>query len=216
MQYKCHLVQGGDTVVESVWETIEALQLKETATGNNTRLGTTVKACWTKSHLHIRFDCEDDYIIANYMNRDEPLYEEDVVEVFLDPAGKGELYFEFELSPNNVVFDAKIAIHDKERAISGQVNPITGLQDYKTIDLAWNAEGMKTSAVKLSESHYSYQLVIPFADLEAKPETGESWSWNAYRIDGAADGSREYAALYSTGAINFHMPHKFGKLLFVE
>ncbi len=37
---------------------------------------------------------------------------------------------------------------------------------------------------------------------------------NLYRIDRPLDGSDEYTAWQPTGKINYHMPEKFGTLVF--
>jgi hypothetical protein len=40
--------------------------------------------------------------------RDASIWEEEVVEIFLDPAGQGVDYFELEISPANVVCDLRV------------------------------------------------------------------------------------------------------------
>ena len=65
--------------------------------------------------------------------RDEPLYEEDVVEVFIDPFGGGTTYYEFEVSPRGVLFDA--LIHNT-------------LDGNKEVDTAWIAEGFQAEVTQ--------------------------------------------------------------------
>ena len=47
------------------------------------------RAGWSVGGMHIRFDCVDDRPWHTMTTRDEHLWEEEVVEIFLDPAGSG-------------------------------------------------------------------------------------------------------------------------------
>ena len=51
------------------------------------------------------FRAEDPDIWGTYTNRDDPLWDEEVVEVFLDDDCDEWSFLEFEVSPNNVVVD---------------------------------------------------------------------------------------------------------------
>lgn len=214
MQYECKYVEN---IVEADWNLLPDITLLDVVTGDKPRLHTSVRACWSQEGLHVRFDCEDDHIIATMINRDDPIYNEDVVEVFIDTTGTGYKYFEFEVSPRNVIFDAKIEITDMARAQGERHSTGTGdTSDYKTVDIAWDAHGMRTSVDKLSEGQYRYELHFPFADLEAVPDEGTVWKWNAYRIDGDQSGKFHFWAWSPTGAVNYHVPSKFGELKFVK
>ena len=61
-----------------------------------------MRACWSESHLYVGFYCVDADIWGTYAARDDPLYEEEVVEVFLCPSGDLRHYFEIEVSPRRV------------------------------------------------------------------------------------------------------------------
>jgi hypothetical protein len=73
---------------------------------------THVRVLWSKENLLVRFDCSDQSIVllpgpeAAAGQRDLPYFKADVVEVFLDPVGDSRMYMEFQLAPNNGVFDA--------------------------------------------------------------------------------------------------------------
>ncbi len=60
--------------------------------------------------------------------RDEHLWEEEVVEIFLDPNRSGRDYYELEISPANVVCDVRM------------VSP----SPHKEMDIAWNLAGLVT------------------------------------------------------------------------
>ncbi|WP_261302027.1 carbohydrate-binding family 9-like protein [Paenibacillus andongensis] len=228
MRYECRYVEAENGIVN--WEEIIGNDLREVVTGEMPRLKTSFRACWTADALHIRFECEDDHVVATMERRDDPIYLEDVVEVFLDKSGTGAVYYEFEVSPRNVVFDA--LIHYK----GGN----------KEVDVAWDAKGMNTHVSDRDDGWRIYELRIPFVDLDWEsgqgrereqeqvqedeqkqeqmqkrgedrtPQHGAEWRWNLYRIDDDLEGNRHYWAWSPTGKVDFHMPHRFGTLIFVK
>ncbi|MFD0694656.1 carbohydrate-binding family 9-like protein [Paenibacillus sp. GCM10027628] len=199
MIYKCRYID--DNTLDLPWESIEAIPLREVVTGENPRLQTRVRACWTQDQLNIRFECEDDHIVATMVRRDDPIYMEDVVEVFIDTAGTGRSYYEFEVSPRNIVFDA--LIH----------NDLAGS---KTVDTSWDAAGLMTQATEGASGWRHYELRIPFEDLGEYPQSGTRWRWNLYRIDDDRQGTRHYWAWSPTGAVDYHIPQRFGTIVFVK
>ncbi|NOV01205.1 carbohydrate-binding family 9-like protein [Paenibacillus planticolens] len=227
MRYECRFINAAEGHLP--WEEMAAGTLVEVVTGGKPRLETRFRACWTEDVLHVRFECEDDHVVATMERRDDPIYEEDVVEVFLDPIGTGRIYYEFELSPKGVEFDALIR---------------NSLDGNKEVDVAWDAKGLTTSVADGEAGWKHYELRIPFADLLAEggeerelgrerelelgrmqelerermrvPRHGAEWGWNLYRIDDDMAGNRHYWAWSPTGKVNFHIPQRFGTLVFVK
>ncbi len=199
MQYGCRYVESVSKGFD--WSSVEAVTLRDTVTGDQPRLDTQVRACWTKEELHICFECEDDHIVATMENRDDPIYDEDVVEVFIDELRTGRDYLEFEISPRNVLFDALIHMEDDGETIQ--------------VDTSWDAEGFHTVITKESEQRYVYDIVIPFSNVKQPPVKGTEWNWNLYRIDDDQQGTRPYWAWSPTGKENFHVPKRFGSVVFI-
>ncbi|WP_187274481.1 carbohydrate-binding family 9-like protein [Paenibacillus sp. N3.4] len=197
MKYDCYFFD--DPPGQISWHRIESISLVEVVTGAAPRLETSVKACWSEEALFIRFMCEDDHTVATMTNRDDPLFLEDVVEVFLDLTGTGEMYYEFEVSPRNVVFDAMIK---------------NDLQGHIDVDTSWDANGLETTVRLESNGRRTYEMKIPFTDIGQPPSDGIEWRWNAFRIDDDPQGNRHYWAWSPTGAVQFHLPRKFGILVF--
>lgn len=183
------------------WESHAWVQLSDTVSGEAPAEQTQVRCGWTAEALLIQFLCEDSHIVSDFTQKDEPLYNQDVVEVFIDERCIGTGYMELEVSPRNVVFDARIGNIDN-RAVD--------------IDLGWNIDGLETSVNRIESGELLYEIRIPAAgNFETKLEEGIRWKVNFYRIDESVDGVREYQAWQPTGAVQFHMPGKFGTLLFV-
>ena len=113
--------------------------------------------------------------------------------------GKGQEYYEIEVSPRNILFDARVNFDAK------------GLQ---TVDTDWHVIGIQTTVSAGPDGVRIYEMRIPFRNFKQVPEYGTSWRWNLYRIDDDAAGERHYSAWSPTGAVNFHVPERFGTLVF--
>ncbi|MGZ9584248.1 carbohydrate-binding family 9-like protein [Paenibacillus marinisediminis] len=203
-QYTCKKVELHPDHSNGIpWDEMEEMMLVETASGAPARMSTAAKACWTSEHVCFLFRCEDDYIVSNYINRDDPIYDEDVVEIFIDEAGDGRRYIELEVSPKLVVFDAVI-----ENNLSGHIK----------LDIAWNIDGLLTNVYQLKDSMYSfeYEIMIPHHAFSSTISARKQWRVNLYRIDEQEDGTREYLAWSPTKAIDFHKPEYFGYMTFDE
>lgn len=180
------------------WPEIPALALRETSTGAAPQQPTSVRLGWTPDELRVLFHCEDTDPWATLTERDAPLYEEEVVEVFLDPFGDSATYFEIEVNPLNAVLDLVL-----RRNRSG----------YKK-DFAWRCEGLRTAVTK-RDSAWTAELSIPFRSITAEPpQAGTRWRANFFRIERPAGQPRELSAWSPTGRANFHLPERFGTIEF--
>ncbi len=228
---------------EAVWRTVPVAFLVD-ATGTQRPVPhTAVRLCWDDSHLFIRFESEDTDIWGTYTERDDPLYDEEVVEVFLCPTGDARHYFELEVSPRNVVFDAAIHNPDRDRAtmatdlswdclgltshveVSGQVHSLpprrranTGTHrgGYPVSPVPSGGSGTPQSASEPS-SRWTAEAAIPFVSLglDGPPDVGAEWRMNLYRID---RGDRNAFCAWSPTLkrpADFHVPDRFGTLRFV-
>jgi hypothetical protein len=181
-----------------VWRKVTPVQLRETVSGAVPQQATGVRVAWTEEELRVLFHAEDTHAWATLRERDAPLYEEEVVEVFLDPVGDLESYFEIEANPLNAVLDLVL-----RRNRSGYAK-----------DFAWRCEGLRTAVVK-TDAAWSAELAIPFRSLMAEPpKAGDCWRVNFCRIDRPPGVPRELTSWSPAGRANFHTPERFGTLQF--
>jgi len=70
----------------------------------------TIMACYTSSSLNVKFSYGNDpFQYSTYTSCNQNLYNQEVFEIFVAPSTNDPpIYHEFELSPNNVLFAAKI------------------------------------------------------------------------------------------------------------
>ena len=180
------------------WRGVVALDLSESLSGSAPEQPSTLRMAWDGAELRLLFECVDSHVWATLSERDAPLYTEEVVEVFIDPVGDGESYFEIELNPLNTVLDLVL-----RKTRSG----------YRK-DFAWECEGLRT-AVRFTPVGWCAELGIPFRSLSAEPPAvGDCWRVNFYRIDWPVDRERELSAWSPTYRPSFHTPERFGILEF--
>ena len=170
--------------------------LRDSRDGSAPRLSTAVRVGLRDGALVVRFDGRDRGSIATLTRRDDPLWKEDVFEVFLSPHDPPLLYYEFEVNPLGALFDARVESPEGRRATM-------------RVDVSWNCPGY-SARVRQREDRWAALLTIPLAPLGGE-KTG-SWRANFYRIDrGETD---EYTAWSPTLADppDFHVPARFGYL----
>jgi hypothetical protein len=177
------------------WSATGRVYLADNVSGRPPVWGTEVRVGRHQEELLVLFICQDPDPSATFTQRDDPLWEEDVVEVFIDPFGDLDCYFEFEINPLNTVLDVFI------RRLRG------GLRK----DFSWNCEGLRTATGLLAYGWVA-GLAIPFKGL------GECnlsrWRINFCRIERPKDQPRELSAWSPTLAGTFHLPERFGTLTF--
>jgi hypothetical protein len=184
------------------WRDLEAVEFCEAIGSGAPVQQTWVRSAWDEREWRVLFQCADRDPWATLTERDGPLYTEETVEVFLDPVGDLESYFEIEVNPLNTVLDI---VFRKSRS------------GYKS-DWAWTCEGLRTK-VEIGGGGWRVEMAIPFAEVADVPVPGGRWRVNFCRIDRPArDGSlpRELTAWSAPRRESFHTPQRFGIVEFID
>jgi len=173
------------------------------------------RALWSDTALAIRFDASDVEPWWTMARRDDRLWEEEVVEIFLDPARRGNGYAELEISPGNVVCDLRVR------------RPWPQLHS----DPAWHIDGLDTAVTPFrgpdaGPDGWTAIARLPWTGLqpiapgiEMPPRPGQRWGFNVFRIKRplGPEQPREDVRLLAwspTGAPSFHVPAAFRDLVF--
>ncbi len=202
----------GEALRPALWEGLPPLPPLRLSHGRGLALQKTrVRLGWSDEALHVLFECEDRDAWGTHTRRDQPLYEEEVVEVFLAPGAEAPIaYFEIEVSPLGTVFDARVENR-------------TGRRADRVTDTAWDCPGLRWAAGRGRERQdWWAALSIPWTSCGADPGAALPGTWRAnfYRIErprgGATEGEgTEFSAWSPTLAepADFHWPERFGLLL---
>ena len=195
--------------VGPVWEAAAEAVLVDAKSGKQPGLTTSFRLLYDEEFLYIGYTVKDDIIVASYTDHDSPLYEEDVVEIFISPGGSTHFYYEFNFSPNAVVFDA-IILNDGGSPENGRGDLFMGLKQ-------WDCEGLIVATCKEDNNDWSVTVKIPFSQLHladnTTPLSGDVWRANLFRIEYGSE-KEEYSAWSALGRYDFHTSEKFGTLVF--
>jgi alpha-galactosidase len=118
-----------------------------------------------------------------------PLWERDVVEVFLQAPGRSGLksYREVEVSPNGLLLDIQVEASGKKRVLG---------------------ESRAKAHVNAKHKVWTAELAVPMRGA------GDGWRLNLFRVEGQG-AERTYSAWSPTRTVmpDFHVPAAFGRLL---
>jgi hypothetical protein len=190
------------------WRDASKVTLRGSRDGAPVQRRTEARILWDETHLYVAFEVEDPDVWGTHRERDAKLYEEEVVEIFIDADADGRDYNELQLSPHNVLFDAAFT------------------RPRQNMDLSWDS-GTR-SAVKVqgtldrpgdTDRGWTAELAIPIARLKDLPRTppraGDRWRFNLYRLEHLERGRRvEGQSFAPLHANDFHRLDRFGWLVF--
>ncbi|NKB90313.1 MAG: hypothetical protein GKS06_19070 [Acidobacteria bacterium] len=176
---------------------------------------TAFRALATADALWLRFDATDDLPWFTMTGRDDKLWEEEVVEIFIDPDGDQRNYVEVEVNPANALCDLMVASAyprldaDIDWDFPGVETRVKDLQDGGVV-VGW------TALVRLPWAGFSS---VPGTDVALPPHSGDSWTFNVFRIKrpgGPSDPERDLVlnAWSPVPANSFHVPEVFRTMEF--
>jgi hypothetical protein len=179
---------------------------------------TRFRAAWSDQGLFLRFDATDPSPWHTMTRRDEHLWDEEVVEIFLDPDRSGRDYYELEVNPANVVCDLRM------------VSPWPD----KKGDIDWNLAGLETRVHTRGGGSgaggWTVTAFLPWRGLRTlpsagkvalPPKPGDAWRFNVFRIErpgGKASPEKDavFAAWSPPSVKSFHDAGAFRDLVFVS
>jgi len=214
--YTCHRARSAifidGKLDDAAWKLAPRVDLVNAENGKPVGAHAESALLWDEQYLYVLFDVEDRDIWGTMTKRDDPVYTEEVVEVFLDPDGDCADYYEVNVSPRNTIFDYRVW------------NPTGRQPDLDAVGKAWTAVGMKTG-VRVSgtidnrndlDSGWTVEMAIPYTPLRARPRVGDIWRFNLYRINLTPETEFQAWSPTMTSPPAFHIPARFGKLIFKE
>jgi Carbohydrate family 9 binding domain-like len=195
---------------EKAWQRAASIQLLfpwDVQTGAKQR--TIVKLLRDQTYLYVAYECEDADLTAQFLNRDDPVYKDDCVEIFIKPSEKTDSYIGLEMNARGVLFD--------------YFYPFPGKNEH-----GFNLDGvlLKTTLHgTLNQSDdkdqgWSLELAIPWQSLSKlaermPPIAGEEWRVQINRWDGTEPNRRLSMWCHSgMKRPSPHNPERFGLLKF--
>jgi hypothetical protein len=177
------------------------------------RNSTWVRVLWDAQNVYVAFECDDKDIHTPYTKRDDPLYNSEAVEMFIDADGDKDVYVELQAAPNDLHFDAAFkggprknfetaydAEYETKAKLDGTFN------DNSDEDKGWVSE---------------WRIPVDqLRDIHKTPAAGVEWKVNFFRLDRIRRGDKvvkNEASAWSTPLSgDFHNLDRFGTLRFVD
>lgn len=189
---------------ESDWKSSQPSELfVDISTDAIPQKETSVKMLWDDDNLYIGATIAEDKIVANLRQRDTIIWKENDFEVFIDPDGDGECYFEIEINAIGTVMDLMMN---------------RPYRDGGNFYMPWDCPGLVVSTSSDDKGWYA-ELAIPRKSLMigfAKPEELPFWRINFSRVEWMRSDREENWVWSPTGKVDMHMPELWGYVYFVD
>lgn len=147
---------------DACWQNSVEIPTLPNRTGDKITEATRFFISYDKENLYIGAEVQQSYLdpVYNLLDkvkpsagkRDDPVYGDDSIEVFLMP---GDFYYQFVVNLDGTVYDGK------------------------GTDAGWNSS-LKAATAKKEQS-WTVEIAIPLADLGVKDPEGQTWRANFYR-----------------------------------
>ncbi|MBN1348359.1 carbohydrate-binding family 9-like protein [candidate division KSB1 bacterium] len=218
-EYVCNKIQRDIVLTGKIddpfWAKASPVTLVDAASGKPGRFQTEVRLLYNDTYLYVAFRCEDDYVWGTVTERDGPVYTEECVEVFVNPASLFHQYYEINVSPKGVIFDASLLNSRTPENPKAKYIPLWQLN---LVDLQIKIFVDGETDHPGRARGWSAEYAIPFAELwgapNVPPKDGDLWRINFYRIDTPENEQMEFYAWSVLGIADFHRPWDFGHLKF--
>jgi hypothetical protein len=172
---------------------------------------TEVRFCYDEKFLYAVFICSDKDVFALYEEHDAWLWESDAVELFFKPTEDNPIYYEFEIAPNNAVFDARMVNTGSggfKRWASWDCDLRTAVTVDGTLD-NWQDR----------DTGYCVEMAIPLDCIKEtigdRPLAGQRWKFAAVRVDYSVTLElEERSATANVPDGNLHLKSGYSTLVF--
>lgn len=200
--------------------------------GKSVDFTTTVRAVYTDDAIYFAFEARDRDLRTRWTQRDDRLWEQDCVEIYLNPDNDEGTYWELQISPGEGV-DGTVPIFDayfeKRRQPAWEIAKNANIEG---MEVGLRRQGtLNSDTRRADDTQYTLEIKIPFAELTTgargalerirldpiPPTPGSTWRVNFFRVDhtdtGSGSATTRHAAWSPSGG-DFHNLDAFGVLEF--
>lgn len=185
---------------EPVWSTAQPIALADSLEGEVPTQDADVRIGWNEDTLFVGVTLVDADVWSEYQTQDDPVWKEEVFELFLFGDASRRRYLELQVSPRGVTFDARFATYRKgDEAWDGawtaaaHVDGTVGRRDDR--DRGWSAE----LALPLA-------MICEHTTTTCPMTTGSTTRINAFWIDRPKRGQPGAWSIAPTRVTDFHAP----------
>jgi len=174
--------------------------------GSQSPYKTEAKALYDDNFIYFSFRCQDDNIWSTYKRRDAHLWDEEVVEVFLQADPNQPHYIEIEVNPLGTMLD--IYLIDTRKPLH--------YESWNSEKLRWAVKVDGTVDGKPGDREWACEIALPLEDFATAPhlppKPGDRWRMNLFRGERLPKPAE--LAWSPTMQGDFHVLKRFGELVF--
>jgi cellulose/xylan binding protein with CBM9 domain len=192
---------------EEAWTKAASVgDLVNNSDGSKSSYKTDVKILYDKNFLYFAFRCADENIWSTLKRRDQHLWAEEVVEVFLQADPHQPSYIELEVNPLGAMLDIYLL---------GIRQPLH-YESWNSEKLRWAVQVFGTVDGKAGDDYWTCEIALPMEDIvtapRRPPQPGDRWRMNLYRAEHLPNVA--LLAWSPTLKNDFHVPERFGEIVF--
>ena len=196
-------------LTERAWkEAAEVGPFVNNRDGKQSKLSTQARVLYDDNYLYFAFRAVDKNIWATMKKRDEHLWLEEVVEVFLQPNAKIPNYIELEVNPLGTMLD--IYLLDTRKPLH--------YESWNSEKLRWAVHVDGTVDGKDGDREWTCEIALPLEDavtaVNLPPKPGDRWRMNLYRVERRPEEAE--VAWSPTLQDDFHVLSRLGEITFTD
>ncbi|MGH9931032.1 MAG: carbohydrate-binding family 9-like protein [Pyrinomonadaceae bacterium] len=169
---------------------------------------TEARVLYDDSFLYFSFRSVDDNIWATLKRRDQHLWDEEVVEIFLQADPQQTSYIELEVNPLGTMLDIFLL----------DIRTPLHYESWNSEKLKWGVQVIGTVDGKSGDQEWTCEIALPMEDIvtapHLPPRAGDRWRLNLYRVEKKP--APALLAWSPTFKDDFHRPGMFGELVFTD
>ncbi|HJP91433.1 MAG TPA: carbohydrate-binding family 9-like protein [Pyrinomonadaceae bacterium] len=176
--------------------------------GSPSKLTTEARVLYDDKFIYFAFRAVDTNIWATMKRRDEHLWLEEVVEVFLQANPEIPNYIELEVNPLGTLLD--IYLIDTRKPLH--------YESWNSEKLRWAVHVQGTVDGKDGDREWTCEIALPFEDVATAvhlpPRPGDRWRMNLYRVESKPEVAE--LAWSPTLQGDFHVLSRLGEIVFTD
>ena len=176
--------------------------------GSRSELETEARVLYDQRFIYFAFRVVDQNVWATMRRRDEHLWLEEVVEVFLQPGSSIPNYIELEVNPLGTMLD--IYLIDRRKPLH--------YESWNSERLRWAVQVDGTVDGKDGDRGWSCEIALPFEDIATAthlpPQPGDRWRMNLFRVEQKPKVAE--LAWSPTLQDDFHILPRLGEIVFTD
>jgi hypothetical protein len=194
---------------ERAWQEVNGVgDFVNNRDGSNSKLKTEARVLYDDKFIYFGFRSIDRNIWATMKRRDEHLWLEEVVEVFLQANQTPPNYIELEVNPLGTMLD--IYLLDKRKPLH--------YESWNSEKLQWAVHVDGTIDGKDGDREWTCEIALPLEDVTTAvhipPRPGDRWRMNLFRVEQKPEVAE--LAWSPTLEDDFHVLSRFGEIIFTD